>query len=127
MLIDFNSMEEACIENMNGGDGQVSARMFAGEGFRAAYCRIRPGSSIGKHLQKDSIDINFVVSGRGVAVCDGKEEPLVPGTCHICPSGSEHSIRNIGDEDLVIMTFVQYFVKRYSSQGSSSPPRCRLL
>ena len=50
--------------------------------------------------------INYIISGNGKAVCDGKEEQLTAGTCHICRKGSEHSIRNTGDEDLVMLTVV---------------------
>ena len=31
---------------------------------------------------------------------------LAPGCCHICPKGSEHSNRNTGYIDLVIITAV---------------------
>ena len=31
---------------------------------------------------------------------------LVAGVCHICPKGSEHSIINTGDDDLVLITVV---------------------
>ena len=51
-------------------------------------------------------DINYVLSGTGKAICDGQEELLSAGTCHICKKGSEHSIANIGDEDLVLLTVV---------------------
>ena len=51
-------------------------------------------------------DINYVLSGNGKATCDGEEEILSPGTCHICKKGSEHSIENTGDEDLVLLTVV---------------------
>ena len=47
-----------------------------------------------------------MLSGKGKAVCDGKEEYLSAGMCHICKKGSEHSIMNIGDEDLVLLTVV---------------------
>lgn len=40
------------------------------------------------------------------AVCDGQEEILSAGICHICKKGSKHSIVNIGDEDLVLLTVV---------------------
>ena len=50
--------------------------------------------------------MNYVVSGHGRAICDGVEEPLSPGVMHICPKGSEHSIINDSDEDLVFMTIV---------------------
>lgn len=42
----------------------------------------------------------------GKAVCDGVEEILSSGTCHICKKCSEHSIENTGDEDLVLLTAV---------------------
>ena len=37
---------------------------------------------------------------------DGVEEDLRPGVMHICPKGSEHSIVNTGEEDLVMLTIV---------------------
>lgn len=50
--------------------------------------------------------MNYVLSGTGKAICDGKEESLAPGTCHICKKGSEHSIVNTVEEDLVLLTVV---------------------
>ena len=46
------------------------------------------------------------LSGSGKAICDGQEEILSAGTCHICKKGSEHSIINTGDEYLVLLTVV---------------------
>ena len=64
------------------------------------------GGSIGLHRHETSDDINYVLSEKGKAVCDGKEEYLSAGMCHIFKKGSEHSIMNIGDEDLVLRTVV---------------------
>ena len=110
VLIDFNELQEIAVEGMNGGKGEVISRMQMFEGCRTILCRIPPGSSIGSHEQKGSNDVNFVVSGNGVAICDGKEERLHPGTCQICPNGKIHSIINDGDTDLVLFTFVQKLV-----------------
>jgi mannose-6-phosphate isomerase-like protein (cupin superfamily) len=107
MLIDFNSMDGQCIEGMNGGKGLMFSKMYNDDDCRIIWSRLEPGASIGRHLQKDSNDINFIVSGTGVAVCDGREEHLNPGVCHVCPSGKEHSIMNTGVEDLVLFTVVQ--------------------
>ena len=107
MLIDFNSMQETRIGGMEGGSGEMFARMYADSRCRIVSCRLTPGSSIGSHVQKGSNDANYVISGRGKAICDGVTEELVPGVCHICPAGSTHSIVNDGDEDLVLFTFVQ--------------------
>ncbi|WP_337653405.1 cupin domain-containing protein [Allisonella histaminiformans] len=68
--------------------------------------RIHAGGSIGMHRQDSGDDINYILSGEGKAICDGKEEILKPGVCHICPKGSEHSIINTGKKDLVMRTIV---------------------
>ena len=50
--------------------------------------------------------MNYIISGIGKAFCDGVEEALSPGVMHVCPQGSEHSIVNTGEEDLVMLTIV---------------------
>lgn len=106
MLLDFKSMEELVVPAMNGGDGQVRANMLVEGWGKVIYSVLEPGCSIGSHEQATSVDINYVVSGRGIAVCDGVEEALMPGTCRICPRGSVHSIENTSDEDLVLFSVV---------------------
>lgn len=106
MRIDFNTLPERRAPGMNGGTGEMSARMYAGEGGKIISCRIHPGGSIGTHPHPASDDINYVLAGEGLAVCDGTEEPLAPGVCHICKKGSRHSITNTGTEDLVLLTIV---------------------
>ena len=55
---------------------------------------------------RDHYLIHYVISGKGIAVTDGTEEPLSAGVCHICKKGSAHSITNTGTEDLVLLTVV---------------------
>lgn len=76
MRIDFNEQQERRSPGMNGGTGEMSD------------------------------DINYVISGGGMAICDGKEELLAAGVCHICKRGSQHSIINTKSEDLVLLTVV---------------------
>lgn len=90
---------------MNGG-GSVFANMVMTEDTRIILTRIPPGSSIGEHIQSTGDDVNYVLEGEGKAVCDGKEEILSPGVCHVCPKGSEHSIVNDGEADLILFTTV---------------------
>lgn len=106
MLINFNHMSSKTMPGMNNGTGTMTMKSFYENGFRLIPCTIHPGGSIGLHVQTSSEDINYVISGRGKAICNGKEELLFPGVCHICPKGSEHSIINTGDEDLVLFTVV---------------------
>lgn len=106
MLIDFNKMKEITIPGMNNGTGEMTSKMYMGDEGKIIPCRIHCGGSIGMHSHSTSDDINYILSGTGKAVCDGIEELLNPGTCHICKKGSEHSIINTGSEDLVMLTVV---------------------
>ncbi len=91
---------------MNGGTGMMSAKMHMDEDGKVIWSRIHPGGSIGLHQHPGSDDINYVLSGVGKAVCDGVEESLAAGDCHICKKGSSHSIQNTGEEDLILLTVV---------------------
>lgn len=106
MLIDFNQNAEITIPGMNNGTGTMTAKMYMDEQGKVIPCSIHAGGSIGLHKHETSDDINYVLSGNGKAICDGQEEFLSAGTCHICKKGSEHSIMNTGDEDLVLLTVV---------------------
>lgn len=106
MLINFNEIQEITVPGMNGGTGMMTAKMYMDEQGKIIPCRIHAGGSIGPHRHETSDDINYIISGAGYAVCDGKKEILTAGTCHICKKGSEHSITNTGNEDLVMLTVV---------------------
>lgn len=106
MLINFNEIKNMKISGMNGGSGEITAKMFMNENGKIIPCSIHSGASIGLHKHETSDDINYVISGMGKAICDGKEEALFAGVCHICNKGSEHSIINTGNEDLVLLTVV---------------------
>lgn len=106
MLINFHTMQEMTLPGMNHGTGTMSAKLYMDEQGKIIPCSIHAGGSIGLHKHETSDDINYVLSGTGKALCDGKEEALSAGTCHICKKGSEHSIINTGSEDLVLLTVV---------------------
>lgn len=106
MIIDFNEMQEMRIPCMNNGTGEMTAKMFMDDDGKVIPCSIHKGGSIGIHKHETSDDINYVLSGTGKAICDGKEEMLTAGCCHICKKGSEHSIINTGDDDLILLTVV---------------------
>lgn len=106
MLIDFNKIQGITISGMNNGTGKMTAKMYADTECKLIPCSIHAGGSIGLHIHKTSDDINYVISGMGKAICDGEEEQLNAGCCHICKKGSEHTIINTGNEDLVLLTVV---------------------
>ena len=106
MRIDFDETDERRIPGMNGGTGEMSAKLYMDDLRRIIPCKIHVGGSIGMHRHETSDDINYIISGVGMAHCNGQEEALSAGVCHICPKGSEHSIINTGTEDLVMLTVV---------------------
>ena len=106
MIIDFNTIKSMTIPGMNGGTGEMTCRMYNDDSYRIIPTTIHPGGSIGSHKQESGDDLNYIINGTGKAICDGVEEELKAGVMHICPKGSEHSIVNTGEEDLVMLTVV---------------------
>ena len=106
MLIDFNNFDEMSISSLNGGDGTVLAKIFMDKSNKIMISRIPPKASIGQHKHETSSEIDFVFSGIGKAICDGKTEELKNGICHYCPKLSSHSIINTGESDLILFTVV---------------------
>ena len=84
MLLNFNEIKELAVPGMNNGTGMMSAKMYMDEQCKIIPCSIHAGGSIGLHKHETSDDINYILSGSRKAICDGQEEILVPGTCHIC-------------------------------------------
>ena len=62
----------------------------------------KPGSGVGLHEQKED-EIYYVLSGKGTMTLDGKTVDITPGTAVLTRTGSSHSLKQVGDEDLVIM------------------------
>lgn len=89
MKINFNEIQEMTMPCMNGGEGLMSVRMFNDEHYRIIPTKIHKGGGIGLHTQNSGDDLNFVISGSGIAVCDGTEEELKAGVMHICPKGAD--------------------------------------
>lgn len=106
MLIDFNVIEEREFSEMNNGTGSMIAKMYMDKQGKVILCAIHVGGSIGLHRHETSDDINYILSGMGTAICDGVEETLTAGCCHICKKGSEHSLINTGEDDLILLTIV---------------------
>jgi quercetin dioxygenase-like cupin family protein len=69
---------------------------------------LKPGSGIGLHEQHED-EIYYVLSGKGVMTLDGRTVEVTPGTAVLTRTGSTHSLKQTGDEDLVIL--INYEVK----------------
>ena len=62
----------------------------------------KPGSGVGLHTQKED-EIYYVISGRGTMTLDGKTVDITPGTAVLTRTGSSHSLKQAGSEDLVVL------------------------
>lgn len=63
---------------------------------------LHSGSGIGLHEQKED-EIYYVLSGTGTMTLDGRSVDITPGTAVLTRTGSTHSLKQTGRDDLVIM------------------------
>ena len=61
-----------------------------------------PGSGIGYHDQHED-EIYYVLSGKGMMTIDDKSFEVTPGTAVLTRPGSSHGLKQVGNEDLVIL------------------------
>ncbi|HEY2434421.1 MAG TPA: cupin domain-containing protein [Vicinamibacterales bacterium] len=61
-----------------------------------------PGSGVGLHEQKED-EIYYVLSGKGRMTLDGKDYDVTPGTAILTRTGSSHSLKQVGSDDLVVL------------------------
>ena len=106
MKFTFTQLEEKQLANFYGGEGALCANMYVDENIKILRGKLVKGSSIGLHTHVPTSEVIFILSGKGKAICDGKEEYLFAGDCHYCPKGSEHTLCNAGEEDLVFYAVV---------------------
>ena len=89
----------------NGGGQTIGYSFFSKVPKLALVFRkraLKPGSGIGLHEQKED-EIYYVLSGTGTMTLDGKTVNVTPGTAVLTRTGSSHSLKQTGSEDLVIM------------------------
>ena len=63
---------------------------------------LHPGAGIGQHEQKED-EVYYVLSGQGELTLDGEKHVISPGTAILTRTGSTHSLKQVGAEDLVII------------------------
>lgn len=88
-----------------GGGETIGYSFFAkAPGLKMVFRKraLKPGSGIGYHEQKED-EIYYVLSGRGVMTIDGKSFDVTPGTAVLTRPGSSHGLKQVGDEDLVVL------------------------
>jgi mannose-6-phosphate isomerase-like protein (cupin superfamily) len=58
------------------------------------------GSHVREHAHDRNEEIIYVLEGRGRAVIDGAEHPMIPGTTLFLGKSRRHMLVNDGDEDM---------------------------
>ncbi|CCY07137.1 MAG: cupin domain-containing protein [Coprobacillus sp.] len=109
MIKNINDFEKVKIDNMRGGEGSIflqkvtpvldAMKMYA-------KITIPMGSSIGIHTHEEDEEMIYVLKNKGIIIIDGKESVIEEGMISICKKGRNHSIKNIYEEDLVLLAVV---------------------
>lgn len=102
-------------KNMRGGPGEVEIRHYLNKDEFGARCRLcaelvlSPGSGIGEHQHVDEDEVFIIQRGRGVVTDGGKEAEVVAGDSILTGKGASHSIKNTGNEDLVVTAIIMQY------------------
>ena len=112
MIIGRNERNPENLNNPFGGEGNLeldhllksplcptNMNMFA-------VATLEPGSTIGYHQHTGESECYYIISGKGQYNDDGCTRRLVPGDVTFTASGHSHSLKNIGDEDLVFVAVI---------------------
>lgn len=99
-------------KNMRGGDGEVTITSWLEDKDKpnnvrlAGLLTIPPGASIGFHKHEGEAEIFHIISGEGEYDDNGETVIVKAGYTAVCPSGSQHGIKNTGGEPLVLNGFI---------------------
>ena len=69
---------------------------------------LHPGAGVGHHEQHED-EVYYVLSGKGVMTVDDKAVDMMPGTAVLTRPGSSHSLKQQGNDDLVVL--IAYEIK----------------
>ena len=68
-----------------------------------SHCLIYPNSQSDYHIDEKP-ELIYVVSGKGLAICDGKETEIETDDVMWVPAGERHQMKNTGNEMLKLAT-----------------------
>ncbi|MBE7002727.1 MAG: cupin domain-containing protein [Ruminococcaceae bacterium] len=106
MEIKFNEIPEEIAYRMRDGEGNTHKRTFEDDYAKIMILTLEPGASIGRHVHEINYEVFYGLSGTGKVLYEDKEEPMLPGCCHYCPQGHDHSLVNDGAEPLSVFAIV---------------------
>lgn len=71
--------------------------------FNAELVRLEPGDHSVPHVEPWS-HLLYFLSGTGDVTIDGETQPIATGTVCQIKAGSKHSLRNLGGDDMIVLT-----------------------
>jgi len=105
-LIEHDSMVAKNEPGTHNGGGQTTGYSFFQPARDLSFVfrkrALHPGSGIGHHEQKED-EVYYVLSGKGELTLDGEKHLIGPGTALLTRTGSTHSLKQVGTDDLIII------------------------
>lgn len=114
MIYRDKDMECTTKENHLGGTGKIEfktlvpADKLKGESRMFNLLTFEPGAGLGEHDHTDNYEIYYILSGKAIAVDNGEEVELGAGDIVYTADGATHSIRNAGDEPMVMLATIVF-------------------
>ena len=83
--------------------GMGKSTLFQSERLLVGLNAFEPGQEHRLHAHSGMDKLYQVLSGRGVFLLQGREEPMEAGMMLIAPDGVPHGVRNTGSERLLVL------------------------
>ena len=80
--------------------------LFQSDRLLVGLNSFEPGQEHRLHAHSGMDKVYHVLSGRGVFLLEGREEPMAAGMTLIAPEGVLHGIRNTGSERLLVVAIL---------------------
>ncbi|MCL2834193.1 MAG: cupin domain-containing protein [Treponema sp.] len=111
MVIKKNERKTEIKEKMRDGEGSVRITHFVdteneNHTRMLAEITLNKGCSIGYHQHVNETEYFFISSGAGIVNDNGKEVEVSAGDSVVTGNASWHSIKNTGDEPLVLTAVI---------------------
>lgn len=106
MTIDFSKITEQCVPNAKGGEKELLKRAFEDGRVTIMLDRLAPGASIGVHTHVEDCEVMYILSGTATFLTPEGEEIVSTGSCHYCPKGATHGLKNNGPDELKFFAVV---------------------
>ena len=106
-MIKYHSTLPEIAEAVRGGEGTVQAHklidLFPEVPSKVLALFAWNGASVGAHSHHAEEDFYYCISGEGIVVDNGVEQPFTPGMLQITRSGETQAIKNTGETELVFL------------------------